>query len=196
MATPTTSGLLSTDEFDALLDAVQAHSRARMHAVAAGHTALPPYPLPERLTSSQLDQIPSQIQSALNTARDATVNQLAANKERVDPAAEQCAQGRMSNDDFRQLVEQQRENNEASFHDTMQHLKSTMLELDSEHPEWRDTILNLFQSCGDILNDTWGQVLRFLGMLVENVEEQYRQVPEFFKQLQDEVTNLFATRLS
>ncbi|WP_329405948.1 hypothetical protein OG563_30440 [Nocardia vinacea] len=195
MATPTASGL-SSGEFDAFIDAIGAHSKARIQAVTAGHDAPPAYPLPGYLAQSQLDQIPGPVQQALDAyCRQPTDSQLESNVPNVAPAAVRCAGGEMSQDDFNNLLEQQIVQNNSQFAQMMDDAMPKLQDLGNQHPDWMNVILQTYSKFLNFAAGMWAQVADYLHKLGQDPRNLLLGIESAFKSFQQQVDSFFFTGL-
>ncbi|MFI6771428.1 hypothetical protein [Nocardia sp. NPDC050412] len=189
MAKPTTSGLLSPEELQAILAAVHAHERARMESIAAGHDAQQPYQLPAQLPSTQLDQIPGLLLDALVASGTKPMQaQLETALDGVFPAAQQRANDQMSPDDFADLLDKQLADDEVQFDSATDQLKSALLQIAIAHPELQGVSLNLLRDFVGFAMGIWSEVAAvFDGLKGSRFPGLYPSLPELFQSWQNRV---------
>jgi hypothetical protein len=192
VATPTASGLLSPEEFQSLVDAIHAHGRARTESLAAGHGALPAYPLPDHLQPAQLDELPQPVGDVFDDYGRAPMrDQLVANEQGLAPAADRCASGQMSRADFGDLIARQVADNKARFYATTDDLTRRLRDLGNEYPDSRAAIVCAMESYLDFAPDLWHQVSNYLTELEQDCKELSRGVPSYFDGFRNEVEEFF-----
>ncbi|MBF6168854.1 hypothetical protein IU486_29540 [Streptomyces gardneri] len=192
MATPTASGLLSPEEFRSLLDAIRAHSRAATESIAAGHGALPAYPLPDHLEPARLDRLPQPVRDVFDDFGRAPMrDQLLDNEQRLAPAADRCASGRMSRADFADLIARQIADDKTRFHATTDDLTTRLRDLGDEYPDSRVTIVNAMESYLEFAPGLWNQVYDYLIELEQDCRQLWPGVPSYFDGFRNEVEEFF-----
>lgn len=117
------------------------------------------------------------LQAQLETALD-----------RVFPAAQQRANDQMSPDDFADLLDKQLADDVEQFHSATDQLKSTLLQIVQEQPEWQGLVLNLFRDFANFAAGIWGEVANvFEGLKDSRFPGLYPSLPELFQSWQNRV---------
>ncbi|MFI7669490.1 hypothetical protein [Nocardia sp. NPDC049526] len=166
MVTPPKPGMLSSREFQATIDAMHAHRRARAEAIAAGHDAPPEYELPDHLARAQLYQIPPPVQDLFWTyAQQPTSNQIEDNYPCVESAAEKRVSGQISQADFANILKQQISDNNSSVSDLNDDLEARSKALGQESADYMAAILPLLSKFSGYTTSMWHNLNAYLSGL-------------------------------
>lgn len=189
---------LSVAEFDALMTAVHAHSKAQMAAVAVGRKPLPGYPLPEYVLAGARrdacqDYVNSQISEVLQScSQDPNVSQTQTNSRNVGSAI-QGYQGEMSFTDFKNALNNQRIDNQVAFDNSQDNLFQQLSDIARLHPCARSTATSLLQQIGDFLPNTiWRGVADFFDDLESDFDNFCNEVESTFEKAANDIESFFA----
>ncbi|MEU9622295.1 hypothetical protein ACIODT_13175 [Streptomyces sp. NPDC088251] len=183
MTTQAAAPQLTQEEFDTLLDQINAHHKATLAAITAGRPKPAPFQLPEGITENDdYRDLPQSAIDAFGVSRDNNSNQATNNQSHVSDIADKRNSGSISEDDFDSQLDQQKEDNKDKFGKDQDDLTNELKKAGHAHPEKQNEILAAFKSAGDwIIDNVWNKVKEFFQQLVDKLKELWNKVVDWFE---------------
>jgi hypothetical protein len=192
--TDSASVLASTEDFDSMMDAVTAHSKAHIAAITAGGKAQQ-LQLPAHIATSRLDAIPIAVKDAFyQYPMDPTLSYISTLSSNISSAAQKAKDSAMSPDDFDHYCDGQADWAIEQFTKGLNTGRSKLKEIGHEHPDWQSSILSWFNMTCDFLLGprVWGKILAFINNTVKHFEDWAGKVEGWFHHVSNDVTGWFS----
>ncbi|MFG2219378.1 hypothetical protein ACGFN1_31810 [Streptomyces sp. NPDC048685] len=174
---------LTNDEFDELIDRINAHHQATLIAISAGRSKPAPFVMPKGFegVSNDYTDLPQDSIDAFATSREANASQANGQTGHISSISEDYKNGKISGDSFDELIEKQKTENIEKFtkdqNETAEKLKAS----GHAHPEKQNEIAQAFKDAGDwIVNNLWGAVKDFFQKLADQIQQWWNQVVSWF----------------
>ncbi|WP_371621577.1 hypothetical protein OG245_00700 [Streptomyces sp. NBC_01116] len=175
---------LTNDEFDDLIDRINAHHQASLAALTAGGPKPAPFVWPEGFDGGSNDDytdLPQDSIDAFATSRQANSDQADGQTDHIASISEDYKNEKLSGDAFDDLIDKQKQDNIDKFtqdqNDTANKLKAS----GHAHPGKQSRIAQAFYDAGDwIVNNLWGAVKDFFTKLAEQIKEWWDSVVSWF----------------
>ncbi|MDV9198979.1 hypothetical protein [Streptomyces sp. Wh19] len=174
---------LTNDEFDELIDRINAHHQAKLIAVSAGRPKPAPFVMPAGFegVSNDYSDLPQDSIDAFAASRDANASQANGQTDHISSIAEDYRNEKISEDSFDDLIDKQKQENIDKYtkdqNDTADKLKAS----GHAHPEKQSEIAQAFSDAGDwIIDNLWTPVKEFFQKLAAQIEQWWNKVVSWF----------------
>ncbi|MFD0341117.1 hypothetical protein ACFVH0_20955 [Streptomyces sp. NPDC127117] len=183
---------LTNDEFDELIDQINAHHQATLAALTAGRPKPSPFVMPEGFDSVSNDysDLPQDAIDAFAQSRERNTSQADGQKPHIADVSQQYENNKISKSSFDEQIDKQKKDNIDKFTDDQNKVADELKKSGSAHPEKQNEILQAFKDAGDWLIDKlWGAVCAFFKQLAEDIKRWWDSVVDWFKDKVDAVKN-------
>ncbi|MET9977663.1 hypothetical protein ACFYOI_14775 [Streptomyces microflavus] len=175
---------LTNDEFDDLIDRINAHHQATLAAITAGQPKPAPFVLPEGFDGGSNDDytdLPQDSIDAFATSRENNAGQANGQTGHISGISEDYKNEQISGDDFDSQIDAQKQENISKFTDDQNATADKLKQSGHAHPEKQNRIVQAFKDAGDwIVNNLWGAVKDFFDKLAKQIEQWWNQVVSWF----------------
>ncbi|MFD0296302.1 hypothetical protein ACFWJS_38230 [Streptomyces sp. NPDC127061] len=170
---------LTNDEFDELIDRINAHHQATLVAISAGRSRLPSSCRRSSRASATTTRTCPRTRSTRSPAPGKPTP--ARPTGHISSISEDYKNGKISGDSFDELIDKQKKENIERFtkdqNDTAEKLKAS----GHAYPEKQNEIAQAFSDAGEwIVNNLWGAIKDFFQKLADQIQQWWNQVVSWF----------------
>ncbi|MFJ1958424.1 hypothetical protein ACIOGT_36155 [Streptomyces microflavus] len=183
---------LTNDEFDDLIDRINAHHQETLAAITAGQPKPAPFVLPEGFDGGSNDytDLPQDSIDAFATSRENNAAHANGQTGHISSISEDFKNQKMSGDAFDDQIDKQKKDNIDKFTDDQNATADKLKASGHAHPEKQNRIVQAFKDAGEwIVNNLWGAVKDFFDKLAAQIEQWWNQVVNWFNGAVDSLKN-------
>ena len=202
MSTPTSAPPpnLTSEAFDEYLEAMHNHYLNRAKALHGGRGLSPQlaarFVLPSELTiaTDSLKDAPQEAKDVLiKYDTDPNLHFMDQDAAYIAQKVDLARSKQIDPDEFDRLMDERADKNIADYTKTQQDTKERLKDLGHQHPDWQQSILNLFNNVSDFLlgPKAWMKIIDFIVDTVKNFLEWAGKVLGWFGGVISDVTMFF-----
>ncbi|MET9977661.1 hypothetical protein ACFYOI_14765 [Streptomyces microflavus] len=175
---------LTNDEFNDLIDRINAHHQETLAAISAGQPKPAPFVLPEGFDGGSNDDytdLPQDSIDAFATSRENNAAPVNGQAGHIYSISEDCKNGKISKDAFADQLDKQGKDNVRAFSDDQDATAEKLKASGHAHPEKQNRIVQAFKDYGDwLVSKFWVAVDDLYIKLSDDIQQWWNQVIECF----------------